>query len=147
MGANRVERPRWQNDVGNTSQNKVLCSPPCFLDVVINVTQYKSLQKMENQNEKQKEILKNESEKEAARIREIGRKFLQELKAKGPNEENVGKTFVIQTRNTNHNAGGLSQSFSENGEKEPGLSTSKRRELMKLRIDTIKEISENDSCN
>jgi regulator of protease activity HflC (stomatin/prohibitin superfamily) len=50
---------------------------------------------MENQNGNQKEILKNESENEAKRIREKGRKFLQELKAKGPSDANVGKTFII----------------------------------------------------
>ena len=49
---------------------------------------------MENQKENQKnqeEALKNESQDSNLEILELGRKFLGELKAKGPNEESVDR--------------------------------------------------------
>jgi len=65
-------------------------------------------------------------------LREVGRKFLDELKEKGPDLSRVGQTFVRTTNTT------LTETKGEEFDDE-----SKTRELRKLRIDTIKEISKN----
>ena len=65
-------------------------------------------------------------------VREVGRKFLDELKEKGPDLSKVGQTFVRTTNTT------LTETKGEEFDDE-----SKTRELRKLRIDTIKEISKN----
>ena len=99
---------------------------------------------MENQKEnqkKQEEILKTKAQTSNEEILGLGRKFIEELKAKGPNEESLGKTFVIQTFKQK-DIFSESMISSNCEEEETGLASSKRRELMKLRIEIINEFSE-----
>jgi len=69
---------------------------------------------------------KNKSSEE---IRAIGKKFLDELKDKGPNLDLVGKT-VVRTTLSNNIKDELDEPLSE------------ARKFMKLRIDIVKEMDE-----
>ena len=82
-------------------------------------------------------------------IREKGRKFLEELKAKGPRKSNTGKVFVMpsnqqskETQNSKESPTKNTQEKNKNLSQAIDSSMSPSRKLEKLRIDIMNEFSD-----
>ena len=84
---------------------------------------------------------KKKSKSSIEKTREVGRKILEELKAKGPDESSIGKSYVIVS-----NVKLYDHSNTENNDDlDIDSEKSRRRELLKLRMEILQELSESRS--